>query len=351
MRKESFFRMERAAAVELLASSPTVYVSSTTSDGEPILRAMNAAVVDGAIAFHGAAVGEKTLAMGRQAVVSAVDHVATLPSYFVHPERACPATTLYRSVQVPGELTPVQDGAKKARVLAALMDKHQPEGGFVPLDHEAPLYAKEIASLLVFEVSIELLDGKAKLAQNRTPEERVKILEGLWRRGEPGDLRAIELLRAANPKTPTPAFLTAPRGVTLSVHPSAHDARLVSMLLHGTYWNDRFSKEEIALAHLESSAWVVAKGENGEMLASARAISDGSKRAWIYDVIVAPSVRKQGFGDRVMRLLLDHPRLRRTRLVALGTRDAAGFYTRLGFQTREQLPARSYTTIDMLLER
>jgi nitroimidazol reductase NimA-like FMN-containing flavoprotein (pyridoxamine 5'-phosphate oxidase superfamily)/ribosomal protein S18 acetylase RimI-like enzyme len=351
MRKETFFRMERAAAVELLATAPTIFVSSTAPDDEPIFRAMNAAVVDGMVAFHAAAAGEKTLALGRPAVVSAIDEVATLPSHFLDPERACPATTLYRSVQVHGTLVPIDDGRKKARVLQALMDKHQPEGGFVPLDHAHPLYQKEIASLLLFGVSLERLDGKAKLGQNRKPEEREKILDGLWRRGAPGDLRAIQLILAANPKTPTPAFLAAPPGVTLCVHPNQHDARAVATLLHGTYWNDRFSKEEIALAHLESSAWVVAKGENGEVLASARAVSDGSKRAWIYDVIVGAEVRKQGLGDRVMRLLLDHPRLRRTKLVALGTRDAAGFYARLGFKTREQLPARSYTTIDMLLER
>ncbi len=347
--------MARGEAIALLRDAPTVYVSTTTSEGEPVLRAMNAAVVEGVIAFHGAAVGEKTLTMNQPAVVSAVDHVATLPSYFVDAERACPATTLYRSVQVHGALTPIHDGARKAHVLAALMNKHQPEGGYVPLDHAHPLYAKEIASLLVFEVSLEKMDGKSKLTQNRKPEERVKILEGLWRRGHPGDMRAIELIRDANPGTPLPQFLASPElvqgGVTLSVHPTPSDAHAVAALLADTYWNDRFTREEIADAHLESSAWVVAKDAEGEVVASARAVSDSSKRAWIYDVLVAPSRRSTGLGDRLMRLLLDHPRLRHTKLIALGTRDAAGFYARFGFLTREQLPPRSYTTIDMLLAR
>ena len=351
MRKESFFRMERAEAIALLQDAPTVYVSTTTSEGEPVLRAMNAAVANGAITFHGAAVGETTLAMNRPAVVSAVAHVASTPSYFVDPERACPATTLYRSVQVHGVLQPVVDGARKTQVLAALMQKHQPEGGFVPLDHASPLYGKEIASLLVLEVSLEKMDGKAKLAQNRKPEERAKILEGLWRRGEPGDTRAIELIRGANPGTTLPQFLAATAGVTLSVHPTTSDALAVADLLADTYWNDRFTQEEIASAHLESSGWVVAKDAKGDVIASARAVSDGSKRAWIYDVIVSPKRQRTGLGERLMRLLLDHPRVRRTKLIALGTRDAADFYARLGFLTRAQLPARSYTTVEMMLVR
>jgi nitroimidazol reductase NimA-like FMN-containing flavoprotein (pyridoxamine 5'-phosphate oxidase superfamily) len=146
MRKETFFRMGRADAVELLRDAQSVYFATTSQTGEPIFRTMNAAVLDGTIGFHGAATGEKTFAMNRPVVVSAVDQVASLPSYFVDPERACPATTLYRSVQVHGVLTPIESGARKARVLAALMDKHQPEGGFVALDHEHALYAKEIAS-------------------------------------------------------------------------------------------------------------------------------------------------------------------------------------------------------------
>lgn len=343
--------MARAEAIELLAGARSVDLATTTAEGEPVLRAMNAALVEGAIGFHGAAVGEKSLTMGRRAVVSATELVATLPSYFVDPQRACPATTLYRSVQVHGVLTPIEDGAKKARVLAALMAKHQPEGGFVPLDHTHALYAKEIASLLVFEVSLEQVDGKAKLAQNRKPEERTSILEGLWRRGEPGDMRAIELIRSANPGTVAPAPLQAPDGITLCVSPSARDASAVALLLEGTYWNDLFSPEEIASAHVASSAWVVAKNAAGEILASARAVSDGSKRAWIYDVIVAPSQRGTHLGERVMKLLLDHPRVRTTKLVALGTRDAAGFYAKLGFQRRDALPKRPYVTTEMMLVR
>ncbi len=343
--------MPRAEAMDLLRDAPSVSIATTTQTGEPIFREMNAAIVDGRITFHGAAVGEKTLALGREAVVSATETIASLPSYFVDPERACPATTLYRSVQVHGVLEAIEEGALKATVLTALMNKHQPEGGFVPLDHTHPLYAKEIASLLVFGVSLDKLDGKSKLAQNRKPLERVRIMEGLWRRGNQGDLRAIELVMHACDDTPVPEFLRAPAALSLCVQPSIADAEEVAELLAGTYWNDRFSREEIADAHVASSAWVIARDLDGRPVASARAISDGSKRAWIYDVISVPAWRGKYAADAVMRLLLDHPAVRKTRLVHLGTRDAQGFYARMGFENTSELPARPYRTTEMCLRR
>ena len=175
--------MPRAEAIATLARAPFVRVATTTPRGEPVLRALNAAVVDDRLVFHGAPVGEKTEALGRECVVSAEEVVASVPSYFVDPERACPATTLYRSVQAHGTLDEVEDPREKARALAALLAKHQPEGGFVPIDHDHPLYKKTIASLLVVSVNLERLDGKSKLAQNRTPDEQRRIIESLWRRG------------------------------------------------------------------------------------------------------------------------------------------------------------------------
>src|SRR5262249_16385942 len=147
-----------------------------------------------------------TETIGREAVVSAEEIVASLPSYFIDPERACPATTLYRSAQVHGVVERVDDAEEKALVLAALMRKYQPEGGHVPIDAAPPLYRKAIAGIMVLRVSLERLDGKAKIAQNRTAEERVRLMEQLWARGNEGDLAAIELLRAYNPATPLPAF-------------------------------------------------------------------------------------------------------------------------------------------------
>ncbi len=348
--------MPHAEAVALMARAPVVHLASTTGGGEPVLRTVNAVVVRGDVCFHGAPAGEKTEAVGRPAVVAAEEVVAPLPSYFVDPERACPATTLYRSAQAHGPIQRIDDPDRKAEVLAALMAKYQPEGGHVPIDARHPLYAKAIAGLMVLAVPIERLDGKAKLAQNRSPEERRAIMERLWGRGLPGDPAAIEAIRAACPSTPDPAFLIPPSGapgIALVCAPRPSEADAAADLVVGAYWNHDMPRDAIVRAHLGSSAWVCARDGEGRVVATARAIGDQSKRAWIYDVMVALAWRRRGVGEAVVRLLLDHPAIRHTRRVYLATRDAQAFYVRLGFGDRADLEARPrpYVSTEMALLR
>jgi nitroimidazol reductase NimA-like FMN-containing flavoprotein (pyridoxamine 5'-phosphate oxidase superfamily)/GNAT superfamily N-acetyltransferase len=345
MRRE-IYRMGSEEAVRFLARAPMIHVASTTPSGAPLIRTVHGVVVDGAIAFHGAPAGEKTETIGREAVVSAEEVIASIPSYFVDPERACPATTYYHSVQVHGPIEEVTDPAAKARVLGVLMAKYQPEGGHVPLDAEHPLYRKPVAGLLVLRVSLERLDGKAKLGQNRSAAELGHILERLWRRGLPGDPRAIDLVRAANAERiarssegPLVApFLAAPEGTTLLCAPEPHHAEQAGALLVGAYWNQGLSAATIAAAHLGATAWVAAVDQSGTLIGTARAISDRAKRAWIYDVMVIPTWRKRDLGRALMRLLLDHPAVRRVVNVHLHTRDQQRFYENFGFVVTTHTP-------------
>lgn len=343
--------MDAAAAIALLAEAPAVHLASTAPDGTPILRVFNAVVVDGALCFHAAPAGEKMEAMGRPAVVSAEETVASIPSYFLDPERACPATTLYRSVQAHGVVEEVTDPDAKARVLAALLAKYQPEGGHVPITADHALYRKAILGLLVARIRLDRVDGKAKLAQNRTVAERVRLCERLWERGDPGDPRAIEHILAASPDMPVPAFLAGPEGTRLVCAPAPGDAPAAAALLEGTYWNGDFSPRELAEAHLGAQAWVAARDGAGALVASARAISDGAKHAWIYDVVVAPAWRRRGLGQALTRLVLDHPAVRGARKVHLGTRDAHDLYRRFGFIDQADMPPRGYTATTMHLDR
>src|SRR5690348_4951663 len=118
MRRE-IFRMPDPDAVALLARARVLHLATTTPEGEPVLRALDGAVSDGAFVFHGAPAGEKAACLGRPAVISAEEVVAHVPSWFTDPERACPATTFYRSAQAHGRLERVDDLASKARALAA----------------------------------------------------------------------------------------------------------------------------------------------------------------------------------------------------------------------------------------
>ncbi|NUP04732.1 MAG: GNAT family N-acetyltransferase [Polyangiaceae bacterium] len=183
-----------------------------------------------------------------------------------------------------------------------------------------------------------------------TAEDRARALELLWKRGDSADPRAIEAIRAANPKDEAPAFLRGPRGSTLSVALGEGDAEASAELLRDTYWNDRFSPDSLVRAAKGSNAWVGAHDEQRRLVGAARAVTDGAKHAWIYDVIVEPSWRASGLGQALMRLLLDHPAVRGAAFVHLGTRDAQLFYRKLGFVESNEIE-RPYASTTMTLAR
>lgn len=353
MRRGDLYRMGREGALEVLGSADVVRFATTDGEGKPVLRAVNFALLEGRLWFHGAPVGEKTLGLGQEAVFAVDETIASVPSWFVDAERACPATTYYRSVQVHGVLEREDDLERKAAALRALMDKHQPEGRHVRIEASHPMYRKALEGLLVVSVSLDRVDGKAKLGQNRTPHERARVIDLLWRRGLPGDARACALVLAANPPGPRPEVLCAPDGVALDPHlESAADLAAAVSMLEEQYWNrGRFDRAALAAAHRASSAWVGARDPSGRLVASARAISDHAKHAWIYDVVVDPARRGARVGDAVMRLLLDHPAVRGARFVHLQTRDAQPFYARMGFCDARDLPARPYDSTHMVLAR
>lgn len=349
--RRSDYAMPPEAALQLLAESPVVHLAAVKPDGMPLFRTVHGVVVDGALAFHGAPKGEKSEAAGWASVAVVEETVASIPSYFVDPERACPATTYYRSVHAKGVLEEVEDQEARAKILQALMEKLQPEGGHTPITASDPLYTNAVRNLLILRLPLTEVTGKAKLGQNRRPEERAKILEALWRRGAPADARAVELVRAASPDTPTPPFLEAPPGVRLRTQLGPADLEAAVALVAGEYWNRGVSPERLRRAHLGSAAWVGAEeSSTGQLIATARASSDGGKVAWVFDVGVAPQWRRRGVGQAVLRLLLDHPAVRGVMRVCLGTLDAQRFYQRFGFEERASTN-RTPGSSTMILER
>lgn len=320
--------MSPADAWALLARAPALYLAA---DG-PLLKVVHPVVVDGLVAFHGAPVGEKTAALGGPVVASVHEVVAEIPSHFTDPEKACPATTFYRAVQVDGVLEVVDDPGTKARVLQALMRKFQPGGGHAPIDPAHPdyarLYDKAVRGLLVAAIRPARISGKAKLGQNKRPAVLSQVVEGLWQRGAPGDLAAIDAIRDANAGVGPPrALREAPDGVSLALG-RPEDAAACAALLDGQYWvtDDR---ARVAASLCRSSAWVVAHAA-GQVVGSAAALTDGVRRGTVADVVVEPEWRGRGVASAMLRALLDHPAARDCTL-GLGTRDAMALYHRFGF--------------------
>lgn len=296
-------------------------------DGKPLIRKMHAALLDGRLVLHGAPRSAKSVWVGAPVVAAAEEVVARIPSWMRHPERACPATTFYRSAQVIGHMVPIEDPEARSRGLSALMARLQPEGGYRPLDPDDPMYRSALRGLGVWAVEPESISGVIKLGQDLRGGEILGVLRGLWDRGGPGDLEAIELICDAHPSRPR--LRSIPGGLMLRCHPGEDDIAASVALVRGQYWNTRFDDGILAEA-LRRSAWV-GLSDAGQLIATARGISDGTKRAWIYDVVVASSHRGRGLGTILVSTLLDHPAIRRVHDVRLHTRDAMAFYASLGF--------------------
>ncbi len=127
-------------------------------------------------------------------------------------------------------------------------------------------------------------------------------------------------------------------GTSLHLALSSVDIDAAVELVASEYWNAGVDREEMAVAHRRSTAWVGAKDAAGGLVATARAVSDGTKFGWIADVAVAKALRGRGVGTALVELLVKHPALRRVRWVYLGTADAQRFSERLGFTENDERP-------------
>ncbi|MET0283881.1 MAG: GNAT family N-acetyltransferase [Polyangiales bacterium] len=325
------FAADEAEAWRLFTGAGSVRFAGV-QDGRPVLRTLSAVVVDGALCVHGGDEGEKLGLLG-PVIASCDEVIAQVPSYWIHPELACPASTYYLSAIAEGQLERVVDLDHKAAIMAALMQRFQPEGGYVPLDDKR--YRKVLEGLLIAELRPTRLFAKRKLGQHRSPRQIEAVMEGLWQRGQPGDLRALTLIRAAHPSRPS--FRAGPEQSELCVQPSEQDAREVATLLEGEYWTGGLTLDQLARAQVGSEAWIVARGPEG-VRASARAITDGARLAYVMDVVVQEERRGRGYGRALLQLLLDHPRVRGCARVALKTRTPA-YYEPLGFRAVEHAGA------------
>jgi N-acetylglutamate synthase-like GNAT family acetyltransferase len=70
-----------------------------------------------------------------------------------------------------------------------------------------------------------------------------------------------------------------------------------------------------------------------ELIGMARVSTDFAFRAVLWDVIVERRWLGQGLGTRLVKSLLDHPRLRPVDQFWLYTTSKQGFYERLGFKS------------------
>lgn len=295
-------------------NAPAGVLATLAADGTPEVRPLNFVMFQDALWFHGSPHGVLAQRAGLPASFTCWQDAAWIPSYWRHPEQACPATTYYSSCVVRGLLAAVTSRAEKAASLQALMEKYQPEGGYTPLSAEDRLYAGPLDALTVLRLPLSDVSYKAKYGQHLPAAARQRVLEGLVQRG---DRTIAELMRSHNE-------IASPEGFTSDASAMAVDD--ICGLLQDTYWAWKRSPEIVARNRSQATAqWGYFQA--GRLCAYARL--DGW---WLYDVVVRPDLRGQGIGSALIRHVLSDPRVTSLPRLGLDTRDRERFYERFGFQ-------------------
>ena len=117
--------------------------------------------------------------------------------------------------------------------------------------------------------------------------------------------------------------------------PSDTDIDAIHAVLRETYWSPGIPRETVARA-CANSMCAIARDDAGKLIGFARLVTDKATFAWLCDVVVLPGKQGKGLGRALVRTFLDHPELQGLRRWLLGTKDAHGVYTPLGFAPIEE---------------
>jgi uncharacterized protein len=194
MRRSDFLHTDDELFQEVARHCQVGYLGLVTAEGFPRSVALNFVAIGKNIYFHGALAGEKfgIITGGVKAGFTMARELSYIPSNWTGPRYACPATQLYKSVEIKGRCVEVEDLSEKAGALQALMKKHQPEDSFVGITADEKIYRKALRQTGVFRVDVESWTGKVRLFQEKPTAFRKKIMEKLEQRGLPGDRETLE---------------------------------------------------------------------------------------------------------------------------------------------------------------
>jgi predicted FMN-binding regulatory protein PaiB len=181
-------------------------------DGTPHLGLYPFVHEPGAFDLHLVRVDELVIDLEtRPRCVFEVDEVlGVIPSYWVSQEYGGAATAYHRTVIFECHATVIKDPAAVAAQQLRLLARYQPEGGFRAVSPSDPLYRSALEQLAAVRLAVERTRVKFKLAQNRSPETRRRIVEALRQRGRPGDAQAADAVEWT--LRPRPEAAGAPPG-------------------------------------------------------------------------------------------------------------------------------------------
>ncbi len=200
MRRSEFSSDSVEEYDEITSTALDGHLGIVDKKGFPRIVPLNFVSFKGSIYVHGAKSGEKfELAKSNpKATFSVSVPYSYIPSYFKSEKYACPATQFFKSLHIRGRLEIVESVEEKAAALDAMMRKYQPEGRFITISADNPIYKNALQGVAVLAVRPEEVTMKIKFGQNMSVEERENIIRVLQDRGKEVDLLTIKMMKKYN---------------------------------------------------------------------------------------------------------------------------------------------------------
>ncbi|WP_110933868.1 pyridoxamine 5'-phosphate oxidase family protein [Paenibacillus bouchesdurhonensis] len=195
MRRKEFSMDENEQEIKSFLQEMTFgFLGTVGSDGNCRVTPLNFVYGKGYFYMHGSLAGEKMKHLKSNSNVSftVAKEYAIIPSYFTHPQLACPASAYFKSVMVRGHVEIVDDLQEKADALSMFMEKLQPEGGYDPINPEDPLYAGQLKAVALIRIVPAKISAKFKFGQNLKADKFEKVVGGLKERSEMLDNETVE---------------------------------------------------------------------------------------------------------------------------------------------------------------
>ena len=125
-----------------------------------------------------------------------VDEIhGSIPSHWVHASNAMFATAYHRTVIFECDAEVSDDGEVLAARQQRLMQHYQPDGGHQPVSTAHAMYRGPFKEIRALTLGVRARKVKWKLAQNRSREQRERIIAELRQRGRPTDPGAADALQ------------------------------------------------------------------------------------------------------------------------------------------------------------
>ena len=155
MRRQEREIKNRETIIALLERSPVGRMATVNRKGIPVIKPVNFVYWDGKFYIHSSKKGEKVADIRRGSPVcfEVDDPIA----YVATRGPACGASYYYRSIIAKGKASFVNHRDKKLKILARIMEKYQPEGGYGEFGEEV------VNKTAVIEITIQEMTAKENL--------------------------------------------------------------------------------------------------------------------------------------------------------------------------------------------